>query len=482
MPESTKPLVTALIVNRNSKDDLLLSLKMFFASADVPVEAVVVDNDSSDGSAAAVADEFPQVTVLGQSKDLGYGRAANIGLERCQGRFILLLSPRVRLDPQCVGRLADFLLTRPDAGAVGPKLTLPNGKRDPDARRAFPLPSTLFYQTVGLSKLFPKSARFGRQNMGHVSESDVHEMDAGTAACLMLRRSALDRVGFFDPRYFMFGEDLDLCYRLKLGGWKVFYLPSATAMHDVKRVAPALYAYYFGSATVLAAMGAQEANPQQYQQLYNIVQALAIGDGLPLPKVYVINDPSPNAFATGRDPNHAAVTVTTGLMQMMNREELEGVLAHEMSHVKNFDVRLLLVVTTMIGMAALIASVFWNSVGRMRVRGEGGLIVLAIGILFTLVAFVVGPLMQLALSRQRESLADVSGVELTRNPTGLISALQKIAQNDKPPERFNHAVAAMMIDNPEEHHGSFFARLFDTHPPIAERIAALQRIASVQQT
>src|SRR5213080_2982118 len=247
-------------------------------------------------------------------------------------------------------------------------------------------------------------------------------------------------------------------------------------------VAAALYAYYFGAATVLSAVGAREADPRQYQQLYNIVQALAIGDGLPLPKVYVIDDPSPNAFATGRDPNHAAVTVTTGLLQMMNREELEAVLAHEMSHIKNFDVRLLLVVTTMIGMAALISSVFWNSVGRMRIRGQGGLIVLAIGILFTLVAFVVGPLMQLALSRQRESLADVSGVEVTRNPTGLISALQKIASNDKPPERFNHAVAAMMIDNPEEHHGSFFSRLFDTHPPIAERIAALQRIASVQQT
>jgi len=247
-------------------------------------------------------------------------------------------------------------------------------------------------------------------------------------------------------------------------------------------VGAALYAYYFGSATVLAAMGAQPADPQKYQQLHNIVQALAIGDGLPLPKVYVINDPSPNAFATGRDPNHAAVTVTTGLLQMMNREELEGVLAHEMSHIKNFDVRLLLVVATMIGMAALIASAFWNSVGRMRMRGQGALIVLAIGIVFTLIAFLVGPLMQLALSRQRESLADVSGVELTRNPAGLISALQKIASNDKPPERFNHAVAAMMIDNPEEHHGSFFSRLFDTHPPIAERIAALQRVAGVQQT
>ena len=247
-------------------------------------------------------------------------------------------------------------------------------------------------------------------------------------------------------------------------------------------VGATLYAYYFGAGTVLSAMGAQEADPRQYQQLYNVVQALAIGDGLPMPKVYVINDASPNAFATGRDPNHAAVTVTSGLLQMMDREELEGVLAHEMSHVKNFDVRLLLVVVTMIGLAALIASAFWNSVGRMRLRGQGAIVVLAIGVLFTLIAFVVGPLMQLALSRQRESLADVSGVELTRNPGGLISALQKIAGNDKPPEHFNHAVAAMMIDNPEEHHGSFFSHLFDTHPPIAERIEALQRIASVQQT
>jgi heat shock protein HtpX len=145
-------------------------------------------------------------------------------------------------------------------------------------------------------------------------------------------------------------------------------------------------------------MGAREADPRQYQQLHNIVQALAIGDGLPLPKVYVIEDASPNAFATGRDPNHAAVTVTTGLLQMMDREELEGVLAHEMSHIKNLDVRLLLVVVTMIGMAALISSLFWHSVGRMRLRGQGALVVFAIGLLFTVIAFVVGPLMQFALS------------------------------------------------------------------------------------
>src|SRR5436305_5949227 len=252
-------------------------------------------------------------------------------------------------------------------------------------------------------------------------------------------------------------------------------------------VLAALYAYYLGAPTVLSAMGAHEADRGQYQQLYNIVETLAIGDGLPLPKVYVIEDASPNAFATGRDPQHAAVTVTSGLLQMMNREELEGVLSHEMSHIKNFDVRLLLIVTTMIGMAAIISSVFWRgalrmNLGRGRNSGQAMLIIFAIGIVFTLIAFLVGPLMQLALSRDRESLADVSGVELTRNPVGLINALKKIAANDKPPEKFNHAVAAMMIDNPEEHHGSFFSRLFDTHPPIAERIAALEKIASVQQT
>src|SRR5256712_6471700 len=164
-------------------------------------------------------------------------------------------------------------------------------------------------------------------------------------------------------------------------GWLAYGQGGAVAgtiVLGLRGIGAALYAYYVGSATVLAAMGAQPADPQQYQQLHNIVQALAIGDGLPLPKVYVIDDPSPNAFATGRDPNHAAVTVTTGLIQMMNREELEAVLAHEVSHIKNFDVRLLLIVVTMVGMAALISSAFWNSVGRMRLRGQGALVVFAL--------------------------------------------------------------------------------------------------------
>ena len=182
-----------------------------------------------------MTDEFPQATVLVQAKNLGYGRAANIGLERCQGRFVLLLSSDVRRRPP-MRRAAWRTCCSPGPTPAPPvrACCCPAASLDPDARRAFPIPSTLFYRTVGLSKLFPRSPRFGRHNMGHVEESDVHEMDAGSAACLMLRRSALDRVGFFDPRYFMFGEDLDLCYRLKLGGWKIFYVPTATATHHVK--------------------------------------------------------------------------------------------------------------------------------------------------------------------------------------------------------------------------------------------------------
>jgi GT2 family glycosyltransferase len=231
MSEPKKLIVSALIVSHNGKELLLDCLRALYATAEVPVEAVVVDNASTDGSAAAVTAEFPKATVLLESKNLGYGRAANKGLERCQGRFVLLLNPDITVDNQAIGRMSDFLLTRPDAGAVGPRVLMADGSLDPDARRSFPMPRTMFYRTVGLSRLFPKSPRFGRYNMGYLDESDVHEMDAGTADCLMLRTAAIDRVGFFDPRYFMFGEDIDLCYRLKLGGWKVFYLPTASATH-----------------------------------------------------------------------------------------------------------------------------------------------------------------------------------------------------------------------------------------------------------
>lgn len=241
----------------------------------------------------------------------------------------------------------------------------------------------------------------------------------------------------------------------------------------------------FGRATVLALAGAKPAEPQQFPELHHVVEALAIGEGISKPAVYVVDDPSPNAFATGYSPQHAAVTVTTGLLQMMNREELEGVLSHELSHIKNHDTRLLLVVATMVGFAAMLASILWTSMWRIRGgrdSAQAAIVLLALAVVLTIIGSVVGPLMQLALSRSRESLADASGVELTRNPAGLLSALKKIAVQDKPPQHFNHATAAMYIDNPLEHHQHWFHGLFDTHPPIQERIAALERMLEVKET
>jgi heat shock protein HtpX len=244
------------------------------------------------------------------------------------------------------------------------------------------------------------------------------------------------------------------------------------------------YSVRSGARLVLSVSGAHPADPHQYAQLHDIVEALALGEGIPPPAVYVIDDPSPNAFATGTSPAHAAVTATTGLLEIMNREELEGVIGHEMSHIKNYDVRLLLVVSTLIGMAGLLASVVWRSAFFMRPRGRDSgqvmLIVFGAGLLLGVVALIFGPLVRLALSRRREELADVSSVELTRNPAGLISALRKLESNDKPFAKFNHATAAMCIDDPLQHHEAWFHRMFDTHPPISERIKVLEEIAQGQ--
>ena len=241
-----------------------------------------------------------------------------------------------------------------------------------------------------------------------------------------------------------------------------------------------LFTLHSGSRLVLAVAGATLADRRTYPQLYHLVEALALGDGLPTPAIYVVDDPSPNAFATGTDPAHAAVTVTTGLLAVMNREELEGVLAHEMSHIKNYDTRLLLVVTTLIGMAGLLAGMIWRSAFLMRSRGRDAaqlmLLVLAAGALLSVVGFVVGPIIRLALSRRRESLADASAVDLCRNPAGLLGALRKLQTNDVPLVRVNHATAAMCIDDPLQHHEGAMHRLFDTHPPIAERIAVLEHM------
>jgi heat shock protein HtpX len=242
-----------------------------------------------------------------------------------------------------------------------------------------------------------------------------------------------------------------------------------------------VFTFRSGTRLVLHIAGAQIADPQRYPKLCDLVQALAIGAGLPMPAVYVIDDDSPNAFATGISPGHAAVTVTTGLLAVMDREQLEGVLGHELSHIRNYDTRLLLIVTTLLGMAGLAASIVWRSAFFMRGRGRDGqqlvLLVFAAGALLAVVGFVVGPIIRLALSRRRESLADASSVELTRNPTGLIRALKTLQTNDVPLKKLNHATAAMCIDDPLQHHEGRIHRLFDTHPPIADRIAALERTA-----
>jgi heat shock protein HtpX len=240
-----------------------------------------------------------------------------------------------------------------------------------------------------------------------------------------------------------------------------------------------------GQATVLSASGAVPADPRRYQQLYDVVATLAQGDGLPMPKVYVINDPSPNAFATGLSPKSAAVTATTGLLAMMNREELEGVIGHEMSHIHNYDVRLVLIVSTVVALAGLLASMLWRSLFWSRGGRDQNntiIVLIAAAAVLSIIAVIVGPIMQFALSRSRESLADASGVELTRNPAGLLHALQKLAANQTPFRNMTHATAAMCIDNPLEHHKGWIHRLFDTHPPIEERIAVLQRMLQVQET
>jgi heat shock protein HtpX len=248
-----------------------------------------------------------------------------------------------------------------------------------------------------------------------------------------------------------------------------------------------LWSLTLGQATVLAVSGAQPVTQQQAPVLYDIVSTLAIGAGLPMPKVYIIDDPSPNAFATGTSPQKAAITCTTGLLAIMNREELEGVVAHEMSHIRNYDVRLVLIVATVVALAGLLASLLWRSLfftrgGNSRDGGYLIIILIAAAALLSVIAVIIGPLMQFSLSRSRESLADASSVELTRNPTGLLHALQKLQQNEKPFAKMTHATAAMCIDDPLQHHGGFTHHLFDTHPPIEERIAALQAMLQVRET
>ena len=269
------------------------------------------------------------------------------------------------------------------------------------------------------------------------------------------------------------------------GGNPVYWGIGATAIAVVFGILSALGSYYGGDQLVLASSHAQEVTAQQAPQLYNVINEMALAAGVPMPRVYIISDPSPNAFATGRDPQHSSIAVTTGLLQKMNREELQGVIGHEMSHIRNYDIRFTLFVGVMIGSIALLAGfflryTFWFGGGRRNddERGGGGglaVVMLVIGVVMAVLAPIFTAFVQMAVSRQREYLADASSVELTRNPHGLELALAKLAADDEPLHSANGATQHLYIVNPLKKFGGGSA-LFSTHPPIVDRINRLRQL------
>jgi len=241
--------------------------------------------------------------------------------------------------------------------------------------------------------------------------------------------------------------------------------------------------YYYSDKIVLGISGARPADGRQDKLYKSVVENLCIGAGIPRPKLYVINDSAPNAFATGRDLSHGVICVTTGLLEKLTRTELEGVLAHEITHIKNYDTRLMAVVAVMVGLVALLGdwftrSMFWGNGGRDRDREGAGTIFIVLGIVFAILSPIIGTLIQLAISRRREFMADAGSVEITRQPQGLIGALKKISLDIEPLEAANKATAHLYIVNPFKGEVnkavSTFAELFNTHPPTIARIRALQ--------
>jgi len=232
--------------------------------------------------------------------------------------------------------------------------------------------------------------------------------------------------------------------------------------------------FYSGDKVILAATGAKEAKREEYPYLYNVVEGLSLASQIPMPKVYVVKDAGPNAFATGRDPEHASVAVTTGLLERLNRQELEGVVAHEISHVANFDIRFAMIAIVFVGAIALLGDsvarmVFWGGAGRNRRDGGGALVLIAL--VFVILAPIFAQLIRFALSRQREYLADANGARLTRYPEGLANALEKIKTANIPTKSASDTTASLFFSNPFPKKASFLAA---THPPIDERIKKLR--------
>ena len=262
--------------------------------------------------------------------------------------------------------------------------------------------------------------------------------------------------------------------------------PMASIVALVIAAVMAFTSYWKSDSIALAMSRAVLADPETYQRLHNLVEGLCIASGLPKPKVYVINDPAPNAFATGRNPQHAAIAVTTGLLEKMNRVELEGVVAHELSHIRNYDILVSTIAVTLVGSIALmtdlaIRMMWWNGgrTSREGDRSNGSNPLALFGFVLLILAPIIAKAMQAAVSRKRETLADVSACQMTRYPPGLISALEKLRADQTATHSASMATAHMWIEQPlsgvsDGGKLSFFHRMFNTHPPLDDRIALLK--------
>ena len=271
-------------------------------------------------------------------------------------------------------------------------------------------------------------------------------------------------------------------------GWvfsQVYSNPSIFLFAFVLSVLMSVFSYWQSDKIVIMTTGAKPLSDQAAPELHNIVENLAITAGIPKPRIYIVEAPQPNAFATGRDPEHAIVAVTSGILQIMNKTELEGVLAHEMSHIGNRDMLVSTVVVVLVGVIQLLSDIFLRSMrfgfrgNNDRNGGQAGAIFLLIGIALAILAPIAAILIQLAVSRKREYLADASGVLLTRYPEGLASALQKLAQDNTPMRQASHATAHLWLDDPyqgKQKTIGWFSKLFMTHPPIEDRIKKLREM------
>lgn len=267
-------------------------------------------------------------------------------------------------------------------------------------------------------------------------------------------------------------------------GWvisRVYNSPVILYLAVIISVVQALISYYSGDKVALAVSGAVEIQKKDNPRLWNLIENLCITAGLPMPRVYIINDPAPNAFATGRDPEHSSVAVTTGILDVLDKQELEGVVSHELSHVGNYDIRLMMIVVVLVGVIALISDLFirvrfWFGGSRDDNNSGSGTIWLVIAIVAAILAPIIATLVQLAISRKREFLADSTGALLTRYPEGLASALEKISQYKRPMQRVSSSTSHLFISDPFGKTGSYFSKIFSTHPPIEERVKILRQM------